>query len=134
MVPGPHDAGAGRAFGRDQRVARVAFLVDGAAAAGLEIVVARVARREDDGVRVDDERDAALERDWTERNARFVPLALSTTALPASASVECELECACVSSFVSSCSASVVSATGVSSAVSVAHAAGNFGSMTVRVS
>src|SRR4051812_40036403 len=39
-----------------------------------------------------------------------------------------------VSSFVSSCSDSVVSATDVSSAVNVAHAAGNFGSVTVRVS
>ena len=39
-----------------------------------------------------------------------------------------------VSSFLSSGSASVVSATGASSAVSVAHAAGNFGSVTVRVS
>ena len=67
------------------------------------------------------------------RNARFAPEARSTTARPGPQwSIAAWMRR--VSSFVSSLSASVVSATGESSAVSTAHDAGRFGSTTFRVS
>ena len=114
---------------------RVALLVDGAAAPPpVHVVHLRVARAEDDCVRVDDERHTRFEHDRADQKRSRVAGGFEHHGSAAAASVDRALHALRVELFVRPCSASVVSATGVSSAVSTVHAAGRFGSVTLRAS
>src|SRR6185369_13441378 len=85
----PHDAGAGRAFTRDQRLAPVTGLVDGTAAAGLvEVVLPGIARREDNRVAVDDEHDAGLERQRASQERSASAVGAQHDSLPLRAAVD----------------------------------------------
>src|SRR5262249_32170737 len=88
-VDGPrtHDRDAVRLVRRDEWLATMALLVDGAAPS-VHVVDLRIARPEDDRVRVDDQRHTGLEGDRSDQECARISGGLQYHGLAACASVD----------------------------------------------